>query len=222
MVYGHSTALIHTGEAHLAAGGLDEARRYAGQALDLASRQGARGDEARARHLLGEIASRGEPSESEQALESYAAALVLAEELGMAPLQARCHLGLGGVRQRVGQDEDGARRAGPRRGDAAGHADATLAAKVKLGHLERSSHSPEQRLGPPRMSGKRAEAASPIEDITLIASIHPTHIEPAVEAVPPPMGPSRRSRSPLELARGEGSSCEAAPEGSRRGVLSVR
>ena len=109
LVYGHPEALIHTGEAHFAAGRLDEARRYAGQALDVANRQGARGDEARALFLLGEIAGHGEPSESEQALENYAAALVLAEELGMAPLQARCHLGLGGVYQRVGQDEEARR-----------------------------------------------------------------------------------------------------------------
>ena len=106
LVYGHPAALIHTGEAHFAAGRLDEARRYAGQALDLAKHQGARGDEACALFFLGEIASRGELSESEQALENYAAALVLAKELGMAPLQARCHLGLGGVYQRVGQDEE--------------------------------------------------------------------------------------------------------------------
>jgi tetratricopeptide (TPR) repeat protein len=106
LLYGHPTVLIHVGEAHLAAGGRDEARRYAGQALDLASRQGARGDEARALHLLGEIASRGGPSEGQQALEKYAAALVIAEGLGMAPLQARCHLRLGRVYQRMGQDEE--------------------------------------------------------------------------------------------------------------------
>ena len=109
LVYGHPEALIHTGEAHFAAGRLDEARRYAGQALELASRQGARGDEARALYFLGEIAGRGEPSESEQALENYAAALVLAKELGMAPLQARCHLGLGDVYRRLGQDEEARR-----------------------------------------------------------------------------------------------------------------
>jgi hypothetical protein len=67
---------------------------------------GRRGDEARALHLLGEIASRREPSEGEQALENYAAALVIAEGLGMAPLQARCRLGRGGVYQRMGQDEE--------------------------------------------------------------------------------------------------------------------
>ncbi len=106
LVYGHPTVLIHTGEAHLAAGGLDEARGYAEQALDVASRQGARGEQARARHLLGEIAGRGGPSAGEQALEHYAVALALAKELGMAPLQARCHLGRGGVYQRVGRDEE--------------------------------------------------------------------------------------------------------------------
>jgi len=109
LVYGHPAALVHTGEAHFAAGRLDEARRYAGQALDLAKHQGARGDEARALFFLGEIAGHGEPSETEQALENYAAALVLAKELGMAPLQARCHLGLGGVHQRMGQAEDARR-----------------------------------------------------------------------------------------------------------------
>jgi tetratricopeptide (TPR) repeat protein len=109
LVYGHPEALIHTSEAHFAAGRLDEARRYAGQARDVANGQGARGDEARALFFLGEIAGHGEPSETEQALENYAAALVLAKELGMAPLQARCHLGLGGVHQRGGQEEDARR-----------------------------------------------------------------------------------------------------------------
>jgi tetratricopeptide (TPR) repeat protein len=106
LLYGHPTILIHTGEAHVAAGRLDEARRYAGQAMELARRQGARGDEARALHLVGEIASRGELSESEQALEHYAAALIVAKDLGMVPLQARCYLGLGGVHQRMGRDEE--------------------------------------------------------------------------------------------------------------------
>ncbi len=106
LVYGHPEALIHTGEAHVAAGRLDEARRYAGQALDLASHQGARGDQARALHLLGEIASCGEPPESEQALEHYTASLILAEELGMAPLEARCHQGLGGVHRRMGHGDE--------------------------------------------------------------------------------------------------------------------
>ena len=109
LFYGHPTILIHTGEAHLAMGRLEEARRYAEEALDLASRQGARGDRARAFHLLGEIARRGEVSESRRAIEGYAGALDLAEEVGMAPLETRCHLGLGAVRRRLGQVEDARR-----------------------------------------------------------------------------------------------------------------
>ena len=150
LVYGHPEALIHTGEAHFAAGRLDEARRYAGQARDVANGQGARGDEARALFFLGEIAGHGERPESEQALENYAAALVLAKGLGMAPLQARCHLGLGGVYQRVGQDEEARRELAPCRGDAAGHADAVLAAEGR-------------GLGPlPPTTGERAEVTRPI------------------------------------------------------------
>jgi hypothetical protein len=90
-------SLIHTGEAHLAAGRLGEARRYAAQ--------GTRGDQARAHQLRGEVASRGEPPNSKQALENYAVALSLAEELGMAPLQARCHLGLARLDRRTGTRE---------------------------------------------------------------------------------------------------------------------
>ena len=41
-----------------------------------------------------------------EALESYRAALALAEELGMAPLQARCALGLAAVHRRLGQTDD--------------------------------------------------------------------------------------------------------------------
>jgi len=106
LVYGEPAARVHSGEAHLAAGGLDEARRVAGEALDLAIRQGARGDQARALHLLGEIASRGDRSQDAQAVEHYSAAQALARELGMAPLQARCYLGLAGVHRRAGKIDE--------------------------------------------------------------------------------------------------------------------
>jgi tetratricopeptide (TPR) repeat protein len=129
LVYGHPEALIHTGEAHVAAGRLDEARRYAAHALELAMHQGARGDEARARYLLGEITSRAAASAGEQALTEYAAARRIAEELGMAPLRARCHLGLGSAHQRLGQNEEA-------RGDLA-HAIAMLRAMQMRYWLER-------------------------------------------------------------------------------------
>jgi len=54
-----------------------------------------RGNEAYALRLLGEIAARREPPERERAEAHYRQAHALAEELGMRPLMAHCHLGLG-------------------------------------------------------------------------------------------------------------------------------
>ena len=46
-----------------------------------------------------------DPSEVEPAATHYRQALALAEELGMRPLQAHCHLGLGTLYTRTGQRE---------------------------------------------------------------------------------------------------------------------
>ena len=46
-----------------------------------------------------------EPSEVEQAEAHYRQALGLADELGMRPLVAHCHLGLGALHAEVGQHE---------------------------------------------------------------------------------------------------------------------
>ena len=56
-------------------------------------------------HLLGEIAARGDPPDAEQAEAHYQQALALADELGMRPLQAHCHLGLGTLYATTGQHE---------------------------------------------------------------------------------------------------------------------
>jgi Flp pilus assembly protein TadD len=53
--------------------------------------------------LLGEIAAQRRPPEMEQAETHYRQALALAEELGMRPLQAHCHRGLGTLYSRVGR-----------------------------------------------------------------------------------------------------------------------
>ena len=55
--------------------------------------------------LLGEIHARHDPPEVEPAATHYRQALALAEELGMRPLQAHCHLGLGTLYTRTGQRE---------------------------------------------------------------------------------------------------------------------
>ena len=53
------------------------------------------GHEAYVLRLLGAVAAHREPPEADQAEAYYLQALSLAEELGMRPLQAHCHLGLG-------------------------------------------------------------------------------------------------------------------------------
>jgi tetratricopeptide (TPR) repeat protein len=55
----------------------------------------ARGSHAWALRLLGEAAARQDPPAIEEAERAYRDALLLGSELGMAPLLARCHLGLG-------------------------------------------------------------------------------------------------------------------------------
>ena len=55
--------------------------------------------------LLGEIAAHGDPPEVQQAEASFQQALALAAELGMRPLMAHCHLGLGTLYQKIGRDE---------------------------------------------------------------------------------------------------------------------
>ena len=63
------------------------------------------GHQAYALRLLGEIEAHGQPPEIEQAEAYYQKALALAEELGMRPLQAHCHRGLGTLYAATGQQE---------------------------------------------------------------------------------------------------------------------
>jgi tetratricopeptide (TPR) repeat protein len=91
------------GEAHLLAGRPEEAHALAEDVLAHAHAHQERGHEAYALRLLGEIAARREPPEHDQAHDYYCQALALAEELGMRPLQAHCHLGLGTLYVKIGR-----------------------------------------------------------------------------------------------------------------------
>jgi tetratricopeptide (TPR) repeat protein len=102
----HPLFLAYLGEAHLLAGRRDEALGVARRALELAHRQKERGNEAWVLRLLGEIAAEADPPELESAQSYYRQALARAEELGMRPLVAHCHLGLGKLYRRTG---DGAK-----------------------------------------------------------------------------------------------------------------
>ncbi|MBI3327873.1 MAG: hypothetical protein HYZ81_14380, partial [Nitrospinae bacterium] len=65
---------------------------------------------AYALRLLGDIAARREPTQTGPVATHYRQALALAEELGMRPLEAHCHRGLGTLYAATGQREP-ARRA---------------------------------------------------------------------------------------------------------------
>jgi tetratricopeptide (TPR) repeat protein len=84
---------------------VDDAMRLAQHALELCRAQRLRGSEAEALHMCGEIAARREPPEHGQAAAHYRQALALADDLGMRPLQAHCHRGLGTLYAATGQQE---------------------------------------------------------------------------------------------------------------------
>jgi tetratricopeptide (TPR) repeat protein len=97
--------LTYLSEAYLRAGHQDDARAIAEQLLALSHERGERGTEARGLFLLGEMAVRRGPPDVEHAETFYRQALAVAEALGMRPLQAHCHYGLGTLCAKLGQRE---------------------------------------------------------------------------------------------------------------------
>jgi len=102
---GQSRRMASLGEAMLLAGRLEEAPALAERALVHAREYQERGNEAWILRLLGEIAAQRESPASDQAGVYYRQALGLADELGMCPLQAHCHRGLGMLYAATGQQE---------------------------------------------------------------------------------------------------------------------
>jgi tetratricopeptide (TPR) repeat protein len=96
---------LSLGEAQMQAGRLEEAHALAEQVLGLTRERQERGHEAYALRLLGEIAAHRAPPDVDKAAAHYRQTLALAEELGMHPLTAHCHLSLGVLYQRVGKRE---------------------------------------------------------------------------------------------------------------------
>jgi tetratricopeptide (TPR) repeat protein len=101
---GHAIRLTSLGEAYLLAGRTGEAARLAERAAQLAEQHAERGNQAYALRLAGDIAARAEGSRAETAEGAYRKAIGLAEELGMTPLLAHGHLGLGRLYRRAGDD----------------------------------------------------------------------------------------------------------------------
>jgi hypothetical protein len=87
---------------------VEEAVRRVGDGILCSARAGsgplaASRPQAYALRLLGDIAAHRHPPQVEEADATYDQALALADELGMRPLQAHCHFGLGTLHAKAGQ-----------------------------------------------------------------------------------------------------------------------
>jgi tetratricopeptide (TPR) repeat protein len=94
------------GEGYLLAGRPADAAASADRALAFARAHTAPGYEAWVQRLHAEIAARSDPPDGQRAEERYRLALTLAQELGMHPLAAHCHLGLGTLYGTIGRRDD--------------------------------------------------------------------------------------------------------------------
>src|SRR5262249_22816356 len=86
-------------------GRLEEAHALAERTLGHARMYQEHGNQAYALRFLSEITMRRDPSDVALTETHYRQALALAEELGMRPLQAHCHRGLGTLYGATGQRE---------------------------------------------------------------------------------------------------------------------
>jgi tetratricopeptide (TPR) repeat protein len=100
---GNAARLAQLSEVCRLAGRGEEAWQHAHQALDLARQLKERGNEAHALHQLGIVQAHADPPDVAQAAAHYQQALALAETLGMCPLAAHCHRGLGLLYATTGQ-----------------------------------------------------------------------------------------------------------------------
>jgi len=98
----HALRVAWLSEAYLLAGRLDEAYTQAQYTLEFSRAHQERGHEAYALRLLSEFHAHHHPPEVEPAETHYRQALTLAEALGMRPLQAHCHRGLGTLYSQIG------------------------------------------------------------------------------------------------------------------------
>jgi class 3 adenylate cyclase/tetratricopeptide (TPR) repeat protein len=101
-IVGHGGWAYHAaGRAALLLGRLEDAQRLAKRAIESTQRQP--GFRAHALHLLGDIAAYPETFAPDTAVEHYREARALAQQHGMRPLTAHCHLGLGTLHRRTGK-----------------------------------------------------------------------------------------------------------------------
>jgi tetratricopeptide (TPR) repeat protein len=92
-------------EVYRLVGQFDHALSICSRGLEVARQARQRADEASLLCALGNVAVDRQPPDVETAVPSYRNAAVLAFELGMRPLIAHCHLGLGKLYWRTGKRE---------------------------------------------------------------------------------------------------------------------
>ena len=91
---GHALFTAQLAHAYLGARRGNEASQLAADALSIARRRGERGYEARALHILGEIVGHAAVPHLDIAIRHQRDALALAQDSGMRPLAAHCHVSL--------------------------------------------------------------------------------------------------------------------------------
>ena len=105
-VAGLDSTLLALGEGYLVAGRQAEARQTTERLIGRTRSMGRRQIEAESLRMLGEVHARANPADANQAESSYRQALAIAEQIGMRPLAAHCHLGLGKLYQRTGKQQE--------------------------------------------------------------------------------------------------------------------
>ncbi len=100
-----SFVIAFRAEVDLVWGRVSAARQQAEQAVAVARTHRQQGAEAWGLKLLGEIHTH-EPAETDRADQAYRQALALAADLGMFPLMAHCHLGLGKLYRRIEKHQE--------------------------------------------------------------------------------------------------------------------
>jgi len=99
----HSRYVVWLSAISLLTGHVDEAWQHADRALALARQHGERWNEALALCQLGLVHAYADPPAAIRSEALYRKALALANELGMRPLVAHCHHGLGRLYSQMGQ-----------------------------------------------------------------------------------------------------------------------
>jgi class 3 adenylate cyclase/tetratricopeptide (TPR) repeat protein len=101
----HSQMIMWLSEARLLMGAVEEAGALAAEALESTRDKHEAGLEGWALRLVAEVTTQQDPLDVARAEDLYRQAMQQAGRLGMRPLTARCHLGLGALYRRAGKDQ---------------------------------------------------------------------------------------------------------------------